>query len=76
MSTFTFNSEKYALNPVICEGRQFSVICHVEAILNKDTLTFCTWPTLDTNTYIYMVEISKVVHINNYIKVNPKLYVV
>ena len=36
MSTFTFNNKeiahvlKYA---VICEGRQLSVICHVEAIL-------------------------------------------
>ena len=29
----TFNNEKYALKPVICEGRQFSVICHVKAIL-------------------------------------------
>ena len=49
MSTFTFNNEQYALKPVICEGRQFSVICHVEAVLegfpNLDTLTFCTQPT-------------------------------
>ena len=33
MSTFTFDSEKFALNPVICEGRQFSVICHVKSVL-------------------------------------------
>ena len=25
--------EKYVLKPVICEVRKFSVICHVEAIL-------------------------------------------
>ena len=33
MSTFTFNNEKHALKPVICDGRQFLVICHVEAVL-------------------------------------------
>ena len=50
-STFTFNTEKYiyVLKPVICEGRQLSVICHVEAILegfpNQGTLTFCKRPT-------------------------------
>ena len=33
MSTFTFNNDKYVLKPLICEGRQLSVICHVEAIL-------------------------------------------
>ena len=33
MSTFTFNNEKYVLKPVICEGRQLSVICDVEAVL-------------------------------------------
>ena len=26
-------NKKYVLKPVICEGRQFSVICPVEAIL-------------------------------------------
>ena len=35
MSTFTFNHEEYTdvLKPVICEWRQLSVICHVQAIL-------------------------------------------
>ena len=33
MSTFTFNNEKYVFKPVICEGRQLLVICHVKAIL-------------------------------------------
>ena len=33
MSTFTFDNEKCLLKPVICEGRQLSVMCHVEAIL-------------------------------------------
>ena len=33
MSTFIFDKKKYALKPVICEGRQFPVICHVEAVL-------------------------------------------
>ena len=28
----TFNNEKYALKRVICEGRQFPVICHVKVI--------------------------------------------
>ena len=32
MSTFTF-SEKCALKQVVCEEMQFSVICHMEAIL-------------------------------------------
>ena len=35
MSTFTLKNEKYVLKPVICEVRQFSVICHVEAILEE-----------------------------------------
>ena len=30
---FPFN-EKYALKPVICEGRHFSGICHVEVFLD------------------------------------------
>ena len=48
---FNFDNEKSALNfkSVICKGRQFSVICHVEALLedfpNEDTFTFCTRPT-------------------------------
>ena len=33
MSTFTFDTEKYVLKPVMCERRQLSVICHGEAIL-------------------------------------------
>ena len=33
MSTFTFDNEKFALKPVTYEGRQFSVICHGEAVL-------------------------------------------
>ena len=33
MSTYTFNKKKYVLKPVICEGRQLSFICHVEAVL-------------------------------------------
>ena len=33
MSIFAFYNENSALKPVICEGRQFSVICHVEAVL-------------------------------------------
>ena len=49
MSTFTFNNEKYVLKPVICEGRELSVVCHVEAVFesfpNYDNLTFCTRPT-------------------------------
>ena len=36
----TFNNEKYALKPVICEGRQFSVICHVKAILKGFGIAF------------------------------------
>ena len=32
MSTFSFNNEKYVSKPVICVGRQLSVICHAEAI--------------------------------------------
>ena len=49
MSNFTFDNEKHLLKLVICEGRQFSVICHVEAVLerfpNQYTSTFCTRPT-------------------------------
>ena len=38
--------EKYVLKPDICEERQLSVICHIEAVLEgMDTLTFCTLPT-------------------------------
>ena len=35
MSTSTFYNWKYALKPVICEGRLFSVICHVEAVFEN-----------------------------------------
>ena len=38
--------ENYVLKPVICEERQRSVICHIEAVVEGlNTLTFFTLPT-------------------------------
>ena len=51
-------NEKYALKSVTCEGRQLSVICHVEAVLegfsSEDTLTFGTQPTPDSHTFSHV----------------------
>ena len=61
MSTFTFNNERYALDSVICEGRQVLVICHVEAVLEYfsqlGNLDLLHTTHSDSNTFFYRVEI-------------------
>ena len=57
MSTFTFENEKYALKPFMYEGRQFSLIFHVEAILegfqNRTPRPFAHGPLSLQHLFIY-----------------------